>query len=106
MKIKILGGLLVAALAITSMAQAQDRTPVLNHRHDNQESGANQGIRSAESRYYEADHMRADDRSAAGQRNREQATDRMNGGERSYLRQDENRANRTIYRDRHDDDER
>jgi hypothetical protein len=32
MNIKIFGGLLVAILTITSMAQAQTRTPVVTHR--------------------------------------------------------------------------
>jgi len=32
MKIKILGGLLIAALAVTSVAQAQTHTPVITRR--------------------------------------------------------------------------
>ena len=48
MKINIFGGLLVAALAITSIANAQDRTPVINARQHNQERRINNGVRSGQ----------------------------------------------------------
>ena len=48
MKIKILGGLLVAALTVTSVAGAQTRTPVINHREHRQERRINHGVRNGE----------------------------------------------------------
>ncbi|MDR3697184.1 hypothetical protein [Mucilaginibacter sp.] len=103
MKIKILGGLLVAALAITSMAQAQDRTPVINHRLHNQDRRISQGVRSGELTRNETRNLRADDRRIAYQRNSAQAAGRMSRAERSHLRNKENRTSRAIYRDKHND---
>jgi hypothetical protein len=103
MKLKIFGGLLIAALAFTSMAQAQDRTPVINHRLHNQERRINQGVRRGELTRNETRHLRADDRRIAYQRNRALATGRMNRAERSHLRREENRTSRAIYRDKHND---
>ena len=56
MKIKIFGGLLIAALAITSVAQAQTHTPVINQRQHNQERRINHGVRSGQLTRNEAHH--------------------------------------------------
>jgi hypothetical protein len=103
MKIKILGGLLVAMLAITSMAQAQNRTPVINHRLHRQERRIDRGVRSGELTRYQAHRLRGDDRRIAYQRDRAIASGRMNHFERRHLRREENRTSRAIYRDRRAD---
>ena len=103
MKIKILGGLLIAALAFTSMAQAQDRTPVINHRQHRQERRINQGLRSGELTRNETRHLRGDERRIGEQKRMAMADGRMNRGERRRLRREQNRTSRAIYRDKHND---
>ena len=86
MKIKILGGLLIAAVAFTSMAQAQDHTPVINHRQHRQERRINQGVRSGELTRNETRHLRGDERRIGEQKRMAMADGRMNRGERRRLR--------------------
>jgi hypothetical protein len=103
MNIRIFGGLLVAALAITSLAQAQTRTPVINHRQHRQERRINKGVRSGELTRNEAHRLRGDERRIGEQRRMAMADGRMNRGERTHLRGEENRTSRAIYRDKHND---
>ena len=58
MEIKILGCALVAMLAITSIANAQTRTPVINNRQHRQERRIDQGVRNGELTHNEAHHLR------------------------------------------------
>ena len=101
MKIKIFGGLLIAILAIASMAQAQTRTPVINHREHNQNRRINQGVRSGELTRNETRHLRGDERRISEQKHMAKAEGRMNYAERAHLRREENRTSRAIYRDKH-----
>ena len=103
MKIKILGGLLVAALAISSVAQAQTRTPVINRRQHNQERRINQGVRSGELTRNETRNLRNDERHISRDRRMAKADGRVTPNERRHLRHDENRTSRAIYRDKHND---
>jgi hypothetical protein len=103
MKIKIFGGLLIAALAITSMAQAQTRTPVINHREHNQNRRINQGVRSGELTRNEAHHLRNDERHIRNEKMRDRASGHITYAERRHLRHEENRTSRAIYRDKHND---
>lgn len=101
MKIKILGGLLVAMIAITSMAEAQTRTPIINHRHHVQEHRINRGVRSHELTRNEARHLRSRERNIVRDRSMARADGRVSRAERSHLRREENRTSRAIYRDKH-----
>ncbi|MEO6850605.1 MAG: hypothetical protein ABI203_12155 [Mucilaginibacter sp.] len=101
MKIKILGSLLVAALAITSVAQAQTRTPVINHREHTQERRINQGVRSGQLTRNEARHLRTDERRINRDKRMAKADGRVTTSERRHLRREENRTSRAIYRDKH-----
>jgi hypothetical protein len=101
MKIKILGGLLVAALTITSMAQAQTHTPVINHRQHRQERRINQGVRSGELTRNETRHLRSDERRIGRQKRIAMDEGRMNRAERRHLRREESRTSRAIYREKH-----
>ena len=103
MKIKILGGALVAMLAITSIANAQTRTPVINHREHRQERRINQGVRSGELTRNEARHLRNDERRISHEKYMAKANGRMTMGERRHLRHEENRTSRAIRRDKHND---
>lgn len=101
MKMKILGGVLVAALAITSAAQAQTRTPVINHREHRQEQRINQGVRSGELTRNEARSLRSGERNIREDKRMAKADGRVTRGERKYIRHEQNRMSRTIYRDKH-----
>jgi hypothetical protein len=101
MKIKIFGGLLIVALAITSIAQAQTRTPVINQRQHNQKSRISQGVRSGELTHSEAHHLRADENRISRTKRMDKANGRVTPAERSQLRHEENRTSRAIYRDKH-----
>ena len=101
MKANIFGGLLVAALAITSLAQAQTRTPVINARRHNQERRINQGVRSGELTRHEAHNLRARENRIARNERRYKASGRVTPAERRHLRHEENRTSRAIYRDKH-----
>jgi hypothetical protein len=103
MKLKIFGGILVAALAITSMAQAQSRTPVTSNRQHRQERRINQGVRSGELTRNETRHLRGDEGRISRERRMAMAEGRMNRAERRHLRHEENRTSRDIYRDKHND---
>jgi hypothetical protein len=101
MKLKIFGGLLIAAFAITSAAQAQTHTPVINHRQHNQDRRINQGVRSGELTRNETRHLRADERNISRDKRMAKADGRVTRSERRDLRRDENRTSRAIYRDKH-----
>ena len=103
MKLKIFGGLLIAALAFTSMAQAQTRTPVINHRQHRQERRINQGVHSGELTRNEAHHLRGDERRISRDRRIARADGRVSHAERRNLRHDERMTSRAIRRDKHND---
>jgi len=103
MKLRIFGGVLVAALAITSIASAQTHTPVINHREHRQERRINQGVRSGELTHNEARHLRGDERRIREDKRMARADGRVSRGERKHLRREENRTSRAIYRKKHND---
>jgi len=101
MKINIFGGLLVAALAITSLANAQDRTPVINARQHNQNRRINQGVRSGQLTHHEAHNLRNDERRISAEKHIAKASGHVTPRQRTMLRHQENRTSRAIYRDKH-----
>jgi hypothetical protein len=101
MKLKIFGGILAAAIAITSMAQAHTHTPVINHREHRQERRINRGVRNGELTRNEAHHLRTDERRIRNQKIAYKVSGRVTPGERRQLRHEENRTSRAIYRDKH-----
>ena len=101
MKIKIFGGILAAALATASLAQAQTHTPVINHRQYRQERRINQGVRSGELTRNEARRLRADERKIRYDKRMAMADGRVTPAERRRLRREENRTSRAIYRAKH-----
>jgi hypothetical protein len=103
MKIKIFGGLLVAALAITSMAQAQDRTPVRNYRQRNQESRINQGERSSEFTDNGTYNVYRDERDISRNYHNSSADDRFTQPGRRNLSNEGHDANGADYRDKDND---
>lgn len=103
MKIKIFGGLLVAFLAITSIASAQTRTPVTNHRQHVQDRRIHKGVRSGELTHNEARHLRTDERRIAGDNRMARADGRVTAAERRHIAREENHTSRAIYRKKHNE---
>jgi hypothetical protein len=103
MKIKIFGGLLIAALAFTSIAEAQTHTPVITQRQRNQRHRINQGVRSGELTRNEAHHLRTDERAINRDKRMAKANGYVSRAERQHLRREENRTSRAIRRDKHND---
>jgi hypothetical protein len=103
MKIKIFGGLLVAILTITSMAQAQTRTPVITHRQHIQDRRINHGVRSGQLTRNEAHHMRADERKISRDKRMARVDDHVSVAERRHLGREENRTSQAIYRHEHNE---
>lgn len=101
MKIKIFGGILVAALAITSMANAQTRTPEVTRRQADQEARIHQGVRSGQLTHREANHLQARESKIQRDKMRAKADGRVSPRERAHLRREENRTSRAIYRKKH-----
>ena len=90
-------------LAITSIASAQTRTPVINHREHSQERRINQGVRSGELTRNEARHLRAMKEKYSSDKRMAKADGRVTAAERRHLRREENRTSRAIYRKKHND---
>ena len=103
MKIKILGGALVGIMAITSIANAQTKTPVINHREHRQERRINQGVRSGELTKSEAHHLRTRENKIRNDKRMAKADGHVTRAERKHLRREENRTSRAIYRKKHND---
>jgi hypothetical protein len=103
MKIKILGGVLVAMLAITSVAGAQTHTPVINHREHRQERRINHGARNGELTHNEARHLRNRESKIRNDKRMAKADGRVTMKERRHLHREENRTSRAIYRKKHND---
>jgi len=101
MKATIFGGLLVAALAVTSIAQAQTHTPVIDARQRHQEHRINKGVRSGELTRGEATRLRANENAISREKRMVKADGRVTHNERHNLRRDENINSRAIRRAKH-----
>jgi hypothetical protein len=99
MKITIIGGLLVAALAIASAAQAQSRTPGINRTQHRQERRITRDVRHDRITRMQAYHLRRDEMRLDRQRRFAMADHRVNPMERRHLRREERRINHAIRRD-------
>ena len=91
---------MVAFLAITSVASAQTRTPVINHRLHRQERRIAMAERHGRITPMQANHMRARDRRIREERRMAMNSGRYNRFERRHIRHQERHINRAI---RHDE---
>jgi Ni/Co efflux regulator RcnB len=103
MKIKIIGGLLVAALAITSMAQAQTSTPHINRVQHRQEHRIAMDVRHGKISRRDAHSLRTDEHKFNNEKRMAMADGRVTRGERRHLRRDEKKINHQIRRDERKD---
>jgi len=101
MKIKIFGGLLMAALAVTSIAKAQTRTPGIDHQRLTEQRRIRAGIRNGELTPYETRRLRAAERRLAMDERIAKADGRVTPAERRHLRREERWISNEIYREKH-----
>lgn len=101
MKIKILGSLLVAVLALTSLAEAQTKTLVINIRERNQTHRINSGVKHGQLTHVEAHHLRHAEHRLAMEKRIAKADGHVSHAERKHLRHEENRLSRNIRHDKH-----
>ncbi|MGI4749728.1 MAG: hypothetical protein ACRYFB_03755 [Janthinobacterium lividum] len=102
MKIKVfITGLFVAALAISSAAEAQTKTPVINYRQRNQEKRINRGVKNGELTKNEAHTLRKDEKTISSEKRLAKSDGKVTPGERKMIRHQENRDSRAIYRKKH-----
>ncbi len=96
MKINVSGGVLVALIALASIANAQNNKPLADHRQLRQERRINQGVRSGELTRHEAHELRKDEKHI-----RDEKRYARTGADRRQIRRDERKTSRAIYRDKH-----
>lgn len=101
MKTKILGALLIAALAFTSAAQAQTRTPVINRNQHKIERRIHQGVRSGTLTRNEARRLQREDMRIQHEKRMAMADGKMTFAERRHIRRQERKLARAINRDEH-----
>lgn len=103
--------LLTAALLMagTTLGFAQDattpppkpKTPVINQRQANQHARIRQGVKSGELTHAEASKLRSEQRDIKADKQAAKADGKVTPAERRQIRQDQNKANRDIYRLKH-----
>ncbi|QJD95394.1 hypothetical protein HH214_05655 [Mucilaginibacter robiniae] len=103
MKIKIFGSLLVAALALTTIAEAQTKTPVINMREHNQHQRINHGVNHGQLTRAEAYRLRREEQRLALNKRMAKANGHVSRAERRHLRHEENRLSHNIHRYKHND---
>ena len=103
MKITIFGGLLVVALAITSIANAQTHIPHINRVQKKQEHRITMDVRHGKISRVQAYHLRMEERRLNKEKRMAMADGRVTRGERRHLRLEERRINHNIRRAEHRD---
>ncbi|MGH9407181.1 MAG: hypothetical protein ACRD3D_15280 [Terriglobia bacterium] len=103
---RLFGGFAVAAalilpLALASPAVAQDRTPHLNKRQENQQDRIQQGVKSGQLTRGEADRIEAREGRLQANKLEDKAKGPLTRKERTRLNRQANRDSRTIYRLKH-----
>lgn len=102
MKIKLFAaGLFLTALAFTSVAEAQTKTPVINYRQRSQDRRINNGVKNGKLTKNEAHTLRKDERTISSEKRLAKSDGVVTHGERKMIRHQENRDSRAIYRKKH-----
>lgn len=94
-------GAFAVALALPGSARAQDRTPHLNKRQENQQDRIDQGIKSGQLTRGEADRLEAREGRLQANKLEDKAKGPMTRKERVRLNRQANRDSRAIYRAKH-----
>lgn len=95
----LLGAAIVLASAVCSFAQ--EKTPVVDQRQQNQEQRIDRGIKSGQLTRREAARLRAQQRKIRADKAKAKADGKLTARERAKLRREQNRASRAIHRKKH-----
>ncbi|MBS7564520.1 hypothetical protein KHS38_08885 [Mucilaginibacter sp. Bleaf8] len=106
MKAKILGSLLVAIVAVTSIAKAQSRVPYIKYRERVQDERIHYGVRTGELTRHEAVALRRQEMKLDRDRRIALADGRITPHERRYLQREANKLSYNIHRSTNDRDRR
>jgi hypothetical protein len=101
MKISIFGGVLIAALAVASFAQAQTNTPSINKRQRSQENRITNGAQSGDLTVAERQHLRDEERQIRDEKRAARADGHVSYAEKRQIGRDEKRLSDEIYRLKH-----
>jgi hypothetical protein len=95
--------LVVAAIVCASAvcSYAQEKTPVVDQRQQNQAERIDQGIKSGQLTRREAARLRAQQRKIRADKAKAKADGNVTARERAKLRREQNRASRAIHRKKH-----
>jgi propanediol utilization protein len=99
-KLKLIAA--AVSLLVAGTVFAQNATPVVTERQENQKARIDQGVKSGELTKREAARLRAEQRGIRAEKRMAKADGVVTAQERAKLRHDQNRASRHIYRQKHD----
>lgn len=94
--------LLMSAALLLMLGAAQAQTPAINHTQRNERARIRQGVRSGELTRPEAARVAAQQANITQEKRAAKADGVVTPAERQDIRQDQRRASRTIYRQKHD----
>ena len=97
---KILIGAAIVSASVVG-AYAQDKTPVVDQREQNQEKRIDQGIKSGELTKGEAARLGAQQEKIKVDEAKAKADGKVTAKERAKLKREQNRASRNVYRKKH-----
>jgi hypothetical protein len=79
------------------------KTPIVNERQRNQHNRIKQGVKSGELTRKEAAKLRNEEKTIQAEKQMAKADGKVTPAERAKIRRDQNRANRDIYRKKHNE---
>lgn len=97
----VVAGAFALALSLPDVAAAQDRTPHLNARQENQQDRIQQGVKSGQLTRGEAQRLETREGRLQANKLEDKARGPLTAKERSQLNRQANRDSRAIYRLKH-----
>lgn len=96
--------LFLCSLAVSALAQ--DKTPVVDQREKNQQARIKEGVKSGELTKRETRRLEAQQGKIKADEMSAKADGKVTNAERRQLKREQNRANKNIYRKKHNNRER
>lgn len=101
MKLSVFAATAATAFALLGSGYAQEKTPVVDQRQERQEKRIDQGIKTGELTKGEAARLGAQQNKIKVDEARAKADGKVTAKERAKLKREQNRANRNIFRKKH-----
>ena len=101
MKMSIITGVLAMAFAVSSVAQAQTKTPGVTKRQAKQSVRINNGVQNGSLTLAEALRLRAGERDIRQDKRLAKADGKVTLAERANIQHEQNQVSRAIYRKKH-----